>query len=394
MADIFALKASLRSQVLLAAKAFCKKSPANRLEQSQLVCAKLFESPAFAPVRDIENRYIDALDKSSSSDATGQRNFSSVTQQQQQQQKPFCIGLYLSLWYEIDLDPLIHRLLAVRELPQQIMQARLMQLAEAAKSGGGSNNGSSADQAIFDLPPAPRIFVPELGSGSPSSSPFAAMERENEMRFVEIMSAQDLEKNFAPVPPFNIREPPKHGGGAAPDKIWGARTCITAEQQQDSSSSSASSSTVSLDVVVVPGVAFDFEGNRLGKGAGYYDRWIHASKSVSSLFIGVGFDEQLPNFSMNTSAATNSAAATNAAAAGGGGEKEDAGAAAVGLLKQEQQRSFWCNSVVAANGAESRAESKSSQPLSTMLLHTVPMVPGHDMPLDMIVTPNFTVMGR
>jgi 5-formyltetrahydrofolate cyclo-ligase len=45
-----------------------------------------------------------------------------------------------------------------------------------------------------------------------------------------------------------------------------------------------------LDVVLVPGVAFDGQGRRLGRGKGYYDRLL---KLVSGVKCGVGFDEQL-----------------------------------------------------------------------------------------------------
>ena len=46
---------------------------------------------------------------------------------------------------------------------------------------------------------------------------------------------------------------------------------------------------VSIDVVLVPGVAFDAEGHRLGRGKGYYDRFL---SSLPSELIGVCFDFQ------------------------------------------------------------------------------------------------------
>jgi len=48
-------------------------------------------------------------------------------------------------------------------------------------------------------------------------------------------------------------------------------------------------------IVLVPGVAFDRDGGRLGRGAGYYDRVIAGCEKSSGRprFIGVGFDNQV-----------------------------------------------------------------------------------------------------
>jgi len=50
-----------------------------------------------------------------------------------------------------------------------------------------------------------------------------------------------------------------------------------------------------LDLVVVPGIAFDKEGNRLGRGKGYYDRFLKKlPKKTTS--IGLAFDFQILPF--------------------------------------------------------------------------------------------------
>lgn len=51
----------------------------------------------------------------------------------------------------------------------------------------------------------------------------------------------------------------------------------------------------SLDVVVVPGLAFTLHGDRLGQGAGWYDRLLDELRD-DCVSIGVGFAEQIVDF--------------------------------------------------------------------------------------------------
>ncbi|MDI6782946.1 MAG: 5-formyltetrahydrofolate cyclo-ligase [bacterium] len=47
-----------------------------------------------------------------------------------------------------------------------------------------------------------------------------------------------------------------------------------------------------LDIVIVPGIAFDIQGNRLGHGVGYYDNYLrYLSPTIKT--IGLAFKEQL-----------------------------------------------------------------------------------------------------
>lgn len=45
-----------------------------------------------------------------------------------------------------------------------------------------------------------------------------------------------------------------------------------------------------LDLILVPGVAFDLNGNRLGRGKGFYDRLLAETRGVKC---GVAFEEQI-----------------------------------------------------------------------------------------------------
>ncbi len=45
-----------------------------------------------------------------------------------------------------------------------------------------------------------------------------------------------------------------------------------------------------FDLILVPGMAFDLSGNRLGRGRGFYDRLL---EQASGIKCGVGYDFQL-----------------------------------------------------------------------------------------------------
>lgn len=45
-----------------------------------------------------------------------------------------------------------------------------------------------------------------------------------------------------------------------------------------------------IDLIVVPGVAYDSRGNRVGRGKGYYDRLLARARALT---VGVGYDFQL-----------------------------------------------------------------------------------------------------
>lgn len=72
--------------------------------------------------------------------------------------------------------------------------------------------------------------------------------------------ARDLRKGR-----FNVREPAEHCPAVALNR---------------------------LDFMLVPGVAFDLDGHRLGRGKGFYDRLLAQFEGVAC---GVAFDEQIVN---------------------------------------------------------------------------------------------------
>jgi 5-formyltetrahydrofolate cyclo-ligase len=95
-----------------------------------------------------------------------------------------------------------------------------------------------------------------------------------EMRLVRVYSLHDLES--FPFNKWSIPEPPKE------------------DNREDALES------VNLDLLIVPGIAFDKKGRRLGRGKGFYDRFIQKCEDVMALhnkpkpiLVGLAFSQQI-----------------------------------------------------------------------------------------------------
>jgi 5-formyltetrahydrofolate cyclo-ligase len=48
-----------------------------------------------------------------------------------------------------------------------------------------------------------------------------------------------------------------------------------------------------MDLLIIPGIAFDLQGNRIGYGKGYYDRFLFSRKA--KCIIGLAYEIQIIN---------------------------------------------------------------------------------------------------
>ncbi|KAJ9119078.1 hypothetical protein QFC22_003569 [Naganishia vaughanmartiniae] len=113
-------------------------------------------------------------------------------------------------------------------------------------------------------------IIPSLPASSSSSTPYAPPPPSYDMRMLRLYSTQDWE---------SLKR----------DK-WGIPDAGTERKDVDSNSSredcmSEDHSQPPLDVILVPGVAFDSQFQRLGHGKGYYDRRSIACGTGPSLSI-------------------------------------------------------------------------------------------------------------
>lgn len=103
------------------------------------------------------------------------------------------------------------------------------------------------------------------------------------MHFLHLDSTSSL----VPAPPYGILEPTLHyKDGSLREDIL--------------TSSSSTGDDARLQLIVMPGLAFDTQGKRLGRGGGYYDRFIEAYRDKARsrgwehpLLVGLAYKVQV-----------------------------------------------------------------------------------------------------
>ncbi|KAK7441047.1 hypothetical protein VKT23_016831 [Stygiomarasmius scandens] len=113
-----------------------------------------------------------------------------------------------------------------------------------------------------------------LGSGKSLFVPKIDVTADGKMDFLQVHDQEDLE--------------------SLPGGVWGIREPTT--EYKGVKRLNAFDSSVGLDMILVPGVAFDRTMSRLGHGKGYYDRYITsyvASGRPRPLLVALALREQL-----------------------------------------------------------------------------------------------------
>lgn len=89
---------------------------------------------------------------------------------------------------------------------------------------------------------------------------------------------------------FGIPEPVVDISKTHPYDLNGVMAGLTCNPLQDSLQTTGFYTDSDIDLFVVPGIAFDYDCNRLGRGKGYYDRFL---SGVDKPVIGLCYDFQL-----------------------------------------------------------------------------------------------------
>lgn len=229
--------------------------------------------------------------------------------------KRISILCYFSMWYELDLTSLFAEVWAAA--------------AAASATGEGPSVHVYVPHMLPPVTPATRHSDDTAASSSstavsPSSSP---PTRGGNMVFVEVLSAADQSASFVPQGKMKILEIRPEVLQAAlenGDRDLLFTTMDTLEELSMRNRSPTVGEPVGLRprtkpvvdrvrsgeecfLVLTPAAAYDREMHRMGKGGGFYDRFLHALRQAESeptlrqpppsfrrvMVIGVGFDQQL-----------------------------------------------------------------------------------------------------
>lgn len=107
-----------------------------------------------------------------------------------------------------------------------------------------------------------RLYIPRFSNLAPGAvAAHAAHKFSTDMSMLRIMDLDELEQGLTHNK-WGIAEP--------------ALTLIDGSQREDALDPSTGGT--GLDLIILPGVAFDLHGGRLGHGKGYYDRYVDRTK--------------------------------------------------------------------------------------------------------------------
>lgn len=107
-----------------------------------------------------------------------------------------------------------------------------------------------------------RLYIPRFSNLEPGAvAAYAAHKFSTDMSMLRIMDLDELEHGLTPNK-WGIAEP--------------ALTLSDESQREDALD--ASTGGTGLDLIILPGVAFDLHGGRLGHGKGFYDRFVDRTK--------------------------------------------------------------------------------------------------------------------
>lgn len=153
---------------------------------------------------------------------------------------------------------------------KQVLLPRCVTSASTSAVNAGASSAtapaSSENAAAFG--PA---SGPASGSAVPAQGASPAANCDNEMCLAPCACAADLK--------------PGRYGIAEPDPI----RCPAI----DMDAAPGSASSFAPDIAVIPGVAFDRQGNRLGHGAGYYDRFLAHPAMARTALVGLAYAFQI-----------------------------------------------------------------------------------------------------